>query len=103
MEDNSALALWSQRAGRHGLAARRRIARPAKLAQGAVGLMLNEVLPMKINEVVGLRAHCARDSRERNLDSSARGPIRRAAQPPNLVDGVRARIPPASELNPEVV
>ena len=45
------------------------------LAQGAFGLMLNEVLPMKIKEVVELRAHCAREGRERNRESSACGPI----------------------------
>src|ERR1700730_5921580 len=98
MEDNSALAPWSRRAGRHSLAARRRNAVPAMLAQGAVGLMLNEVLPMKINGVVGLRAHCSRDSRERNLDSSACGPIGGPLNRPTTLMAFEHESPPPANL-----
>src|SRR5580704_1607632 len=98
VEDNSALSPRSRRAGRHGLAARRRNARPAMLAKGAVGLMRNEVLPMKINEVVGLRAHYARESRERNLESSACGPIGRPVNRPTTLMAFKRESPPPAKL-----
>jgi hypothetical protein len=58
---------------------------------------------MKIDEVVGLRTHCARESRKRNLESSACGPIGGPLNRPTTLMAFERESSPAREVNPEVV
>jgi hypothetical protein len=60
--------------------------------------MLNEVLPMKIKEVVGLGTDCARDSREPDLESSPRGPIGGPLNRPTTLMEFEHEFPPPANL-----